>query len=213
MKIMPSILGANSLELAKEVTRAKEAGISGLHIDVMDGHFVPNLGFTAQNVKDIKQNFPEMEAEVHLMVANPEQMIGDFIDAGADTIEFHIESTTNAYHLIQQIKKSSVKAGIVISPSTPVSVIMPLLELVDQVLVMTVNPGFGGQSFIKEMIPKVAELAGIKNSQNASFEIEVDGGINDNTFTFAKEAGATVAVAGSYLFNGNNFHERLSRLI
>ncbi len=106
MRIMPSILGANSLELHKEIARAKESGINGLHIDVMDGHFVPNLGFTAQNVKEIKQNFPEMEAEVHLMVSHPEQMITDFIDAGADMIEFHFESTTNAYYLVQQIKKS-----------------------------------------------------------------------------------------------------------
>ncbi|MGX4645175.1 ribulose-phosphate 3-epimerase [Holzapfeliella sp. JNUCC 80] len=213
MKIMPSILGANSLELHQEVARAKEAGISGLHIDVMDGHFVPNLGFTAQNVKDIKQNFPEMEAEVHLMVSHPEQMINDFIDAGADMIEFHIESTTNAYYLVQQIKKAGVKAGIVLSPSTPVSVIMPLLDIVDQVLVMTVNPGFGGQTFIKEMMSKVAELAKLKTTYESNFEIEVDGGVNDQTFPDVKEAGATVAVSGSYLFKGDNFHEKLSRLV
>ncbi|WP_056975256.1 ribulose-phosphate 3-epimerase [Holzapfeliella floricola] len=213
MRIMPSILGANSLELHKEIARAKESGINGLHIDVMDGHFVPNLGFTAQNVKEIKQNFPEMEAEVHLMVSHPEQMITDFIDAGADMIEFHFESTTNAYYLVQQIKKAGVKAGIVLSPATPVSVVMSLIEIVDQILIMTVNPGFGGQAFIKEMMSKVAEVAQLKNAQNTDFEIEVDGGVNDQTFELVKKAGATVAVSGSYLFKGNNFHERLSRLV
>ncbi|MDR1473962.1 MAG: ribulose-phosphate 3-epimerase [Lactobacillales bacterium] len=200
MKIAPSILSADFANLERDIRLVEENGADYLHVDVMDGHFVPNITMGANVVQAIRP-ITKLPLDVHLMVEKPEQFIENFANAGADIISVHIEATAHIHALLQKIKNFNKKAGIVINPGTPINAIQPVLTLVDQVLIMTVNPGFGGQKFLPETLTKVTEIATIKKNNNYSFEIEVDGGINEHTIRLAKNAGANIFVAGSFIYN------------
>lgn len=210
MLIAPSILNADNLNLAKEIAAAKEAGITRFHLDIMDGHFVPNLSFGPQLVQDFKKQFPDLEAEVHLMSSNLREMLPAFVKAGADLIEFHYEAdyANQIPGWLDYLYDSGVKAGIVLNPDTEIRVLKQLLPKLDQILIMTVYPGFGGQKFMEvapSRIKAAKDLAG-------DIPIEVDGGINAETAKLAKEAGATVFVAGSYIFSQKAIDQQVAEL-
>ncbi|TWS94615.1 ribulose-phosphate 3-epimerase [Streptococcus sp. sy018] len=197
--IAPSILAADYANLATELKRIEETGVDYVHIDLMDGQFVPNISFGTDLVASMRKH-SQLFFDCHLMVVQPERYIDALAQAGADIMTIHTESTVHIHGALQKIKASGMKAGVVINPGTPVSVLEPVLELVDQVLIMTVNPGFGGQAFIPEMMKKVEAVAAMREASGLDFDIEVDGGIDDTTIGLAKSAGANVFVAGSYLF-------------
>jgi ribulose-phosphate 3-epimerase len=194
-----SILSVNFSRLGEEVELVERAGADFLHVDVMDGHFVPNLTFGPKMVADLRP-LSSLPFDVHLMVDDPEGLIQDFIKAGADYITFHAEAAIHSNRILRAIRDSGRKAGISIVPATPVSFIEELLPFVDLVLVMTVNPGYGGQSLIKECLDKAKKLAGIRREKGYNFLISVDGGINSSTISLAGEAGVDVVVAGESFF-------------
>lgn len=200
MKIAPSILSADFAELKTEVKRVANAPY--LHIDIMDGQFVDNLTFGPNVVKALRPHSNQV-FDCHLMVINPEKYIKAFAQAGADIIGVHIEATAHIHRVLSQIKQAGVKAEVVINPGTPVAAIKEVLPLVDQVLVMTVDPGFGGQAFLSETVSKVKELAQLRLQAGLQFEIEVDGGVNADTIKTVTAAGADVAVAGSFVFGSD----------
>lgn len=201
MKIAPSILSADFAELKTEVKRVANAPY--LHIDIMDGQFVDNLTFGPNVVKALRPHSSQV-FDCHLMVVNPEKYIKAFAQAGADIIGVHIEATAHIHRVLSQIKQAGVKAEVVINPGTPVAAIKEVLPLVDQVLVMTVDPGFGGQAFLSETVSKVKELAQLRLQAGLQFEIEVDGGVNADTIKTVTAAGADVAVAGSFVFGSDD---------
>lgn len=209
-KIAPSILAADYANFESEIKRLEATGAEYAHIDIMDGHFVPNISFGADVVAALRPH-SKMVFDCHLMVSNPEQHIEAFARAGADIISIHVEATPHIHGALQKIRSAGVKPSVVINPGTPVASIQHVLNLVDQVLVMTVNPGFGGQAFLPETMDKVRELAQLREERGLNFDIEVDGGIDDQTITAAKEAGANVFVAGSYVFKGD-VQERVQTL-
>lgn len=209
-KIAPSILAADYANFETELKRLEETGVEYVHIDVMDGHFVPNISFGADVVAAMRPH-SKLVFDCHLMVSNPENHIETFAGAGADIMTIHAEATMHIHGALQKIKAAGMKAGVVINPGTPLSAIEHVLTLVDQVLIMTVNPGFGGQAYIPEMAEKIAALVALRNEKGLDFDIEVDGGIDDKTIHSAKEAGANVFVAGSYLFKGE-LQERIDSL-
>lgn len=177
----------------------------------MDGLFVPAISYGAGWVKAIRP-ITKMILDVHLMVENPERYVEDYVNAGADIVGVHVEATPHIHRALQMIKNAGAKAEVVINPGTPVEMIKPVLYMVDQVLVMTVNPGFGGQQFLPETVNKIAELNQIKKEQNLNFDIEIDGGVNNETVVAAYQAGATVAVAGSYVFGADDPAERITAI-
>ncbi|WEV60541.1 ribulose-phosphate 3-epimerase [Streptococcaceae bacterium ESL0729] len=201
MKIAPSILSADFGNFERDVKILEEAGADYIHIDVMDGHFVDNLTFGAGVVKALRKS-TRLVFDCHLMVENPDSYVEEFAEAGADILSVHVEATNHIHGTLQKIKKAGLKAGIVINPGTPVELINPVLSMVDQVLVMTVNPGFGGQKFIPECLTKVALLKKLRDEDGYSYDIQVDGGVDDKTIKLCQNAGANVFVAGSYVFNG-----------
>lgn len=209
-KIAPSILAADYANFETELQRIEASGSEYVHLDVMDGHFVPNISFGADVVASMRPH-SKLVFDCHLMVANPENHIDSFVRAGADIITIHVETSQHIHGALQKIRAAGVKAGVVLNPGTPVSAIAHVLNLVDQVLVMTVNPGFGGQAFIPEMLEKISEIAALRESKGLAFDIEVDGGIDDQTIALTKRAGANVFVAGSYVFKGD-VTERVNRL-
>ncbi|MGE6753158.1 ribulose-phosphate 3-epimerase [Rossellomorea sp. NPDC071047] len=200
MKIAPSILSANFAELGNEIKDVEKGGADYIHVDVMDGHFVPNITLGPMIVKAVRP-LTTLPLDVHLMIENPGQYIEAFADAGADYITVHVEADPHLHRTIQMIKSKGVKAGVVLNPGTPAEMIKPVLQDVDMVLLMTVNPGFGGQSFIPSVVPKIKQIREWANEVNPALEIEVDGGINPETAAICAEAGADVFVAGSAIYN------------
>lgn len=200
VKVAPSILSADFSVLREEIHSVEQAGADWLHIDVMDGHFVPNISFGSIIVDAVRKH-TSLPLDVHLMISNPDQYISTFVKSGADLITVHQEACIHLHRTIYQIKEQNVKSGVAINPATPVSAIEPILSDVDLVLVMTVNPGFGGQSFIKSTLPKVQQVARLKEEKGLSHvEIEVDGGVNQKNAPELIQHGATVLVAGSAIF-------------
>ncbi|WP_053024674.1 ribulose-phosphate 3-epimerase [Staphylococcus haemolyticus] len=203
-KIYPSLLSADFLNLENEIKALEEAQIDGLHFDVMDGQFVPNISIGIP-ILDSVRAITQLPIDVHLMIEQPEQYINTFAEHGADMISIHVEATQHIHRALQMIKNAGKKAGVVINPGTPVESLLPVLEIVDFVLVMTVNPGFGGQSFIEACAAKVKILKDLRQSLNLNFNIEVDGGINNETIKICADNGADMFVTGSYFFKQKDY--------
>ena len=200
IKIAPSILSADFARLGEQVAEAEAAGADYIHVDVMDGRFVPNITVGPLIVKALRPH-TELPLDVHIMIAEPERYIKDFCAAGADILTFHAEATPHVHRAVQHIKECGVRAGISINPATPVAAVEEALPFADLILVMSVNPGFGGQSFIPETLPKVARLRRMLDEGGYRAELEIDGGIKPDTAPEAVRAGARVLVSGSAVFN------------
>ncbi len=212
MIIAPSILNADNLNLGRDIKKATQAGITRFHIDIMDGHFVPNLSYGPQLVQDFKREFPLVEAEIHLMSDNLETMIPAFTQAGADLLEFHFEASKKVEYWLDYLASNGVKTGLVLNPETDVNVLKPYLKELKQVLLMSVHPGFGGQKYIPETADKIAQLKQLMKNANVNIPIEVDGGINDKTAPLAEKAGANVLVCGSYIFKNGDIAGQIRKL-
>ncbi|WP_226665761.1 ribulose-phosphate 3-epimerase [Metabacillus litoralis] len=211
IKIAPSILSADFAKLGEEIKDVENAGAEYIHVDVMDGHFVPNITIGPLIVQAIRP-ITKLPLDVHLMIEQPDQYIPQFVEAGADIITVHVEACKHLHRTIQLIKSQGIKAGVVLNPHTPIESIIHVLEDIDMVLLMTVNPGFGGQAFIPQVLPKIKQLSDLIKTKNLSIEIEVDGGINDVTAKQVVEAGASVLVAGSAIFNKEDRSKAIKEL-
>lgn len=212
IKIAPSLLAADFAKLGEEVREVEAAGATLLHIDVMDGHFVPNISFGSL-VMDAIKPYTNLPLDVHLMIENPDQYIEQFAKAGAEYITVHVEACRHLHRTIQLIRSYGVKPGVVLNPHTPIETIKHVLEDIDLVLLMTVNPGFGGQKFIDLVVPKIAELSYMIKQRNLDVEIEIDGGITAETIVPCAEAGATIFVAGSAIFGKEDRQTALQSIL
>lgn len=213
--VAPSILSADLLNLGDEIQKMMDVGVKYIHFDVMDGHFVPNISFGIPVLKSLGHKFNQIN-DVHLMISEPDRYVEEFIKAGGDIITFHFEALKDDKEVaktIGHICGLGAKCGISIKPNTPVEAIKKFLPFVDLVLVMSVEPGFGGQSFMENSLPKIKELDLIRKEMNYGYIIEVDGGINDKTAPLVKEAGVDLLVSGSYLFKASNLKEAYEDLI
>ena len=210
IKISPSMLSCDFSKMGKEAEEIAKSGADMLHLDVMDGHFVPNITFGAPVIKSIRHT-SDIVFDVHLMISDPLKYAEDFVKAGADIVTFHIESNSDVKETIDKIKSLSCKVGLSVKPKTPIEEVFPYLEDVDMVLVMTVEPGFGGQSFMYDMMDKITVLKEKLQKIGKTIDIQVDGGINEQTVSVAAEAGANVFVAGSAVFSGD-YEKNISSL-
>ena len=211
-KLAPSILSADFARLGEQVAEATKAGADYIHIDVMDGHFVPNLTIGAPVVAAIRRctNLP---LDVHLMIKAPERLLNQFAEAGADIITVHIEACPHIHRVVQTIKELGVRAGVALNPGTPIDTVQEVLADLDLILVMTVNPGFGGQTFIEAMLDKISRLRAQLDNDNMAAELEVDGGINAEVAPTVVAAGARVLVAGAAVFNsGQTVKEAIQKI-
>lgn len=211
IRIAPSILSANFSCLGNEIKRVAEAGADLIHIDVMDGTFVPNITLGSPVVKCLR-NATNIDFDVHLMVEHPETHVDAFAEAGADIITFHVEAARHSHRILQQIKSHGIKAGVAVNPGTSLAMIEELLPDLDMVLVMTVNPGYGGQRFIESQLEKIHMLYHTIEDMGFDCDIEVDGGINEETAKLVIEAGANVLVAGSYIYGADLVQEAIASL-
>ncbi len=203
IKLAPSILSADFANLERDIKIVENAGAELLHIDVMDGHFVPNITIGAPVVKSLRK-ISNMVFDVHLMISRPEDYIADFVAAGADIITVHAEAATHLHRLIQMIKDKGVKAGVALNPATPLSILDYVLEDLDMVLIMSVNPGFGGQKFIPSALDKVRLIRELAIDMNLNIDIEVDGGVGLDNIAAVVGSGANILVAGSAIFNSKD---------
>jgi len=211
IKIAPSILSADFANLEREIKDLEQAGADMIHIDVMDGHFVPNLTFGPPVIKAIRK-FTNLPFDAHLMINHPENSFKQYVDAGADIITVHPESTVHIDLLLANIKKAGVKAGVSLLPSSPESAVNYYLDKIDLILVMSVSPGFGGQEFMSSQLSKIEKLAALVKSTGREITLAVDGGINEATAKKCIAAGADQLVAGSFIFKTNNYKENIARL-
>ena len=212
IKLAPSILSADFANLGQQVAEATKAGADYIHIDVMDGHFVPQITIGAPVVAAIRR-WTDLPLDVHLMIEAPEHQINQFADAGADIITVHIEAASHIHRVVQSIKELGIKAGVSLNPGTPLDTLMEILPSLDLVLVMTVNPGFGGQTFIEAMLDKVVRLRAELDRRGLAAELEVDGGINAEIASRVVSAGARVLVAGAAVFSSGQTVEEALRKI
>ncbi|MDD3381922.1 MAG: ribulose-phosphate 3-epimerase [Bacilli bacterium] len=212
MIVAPSILSADFSKLLEEVQEVKKNGAQFLHIDVMDGHFVPNISLGSVVYKDLKGKV-DIVFDVHLMISDPVKYAKDFVTAGADYITFHMEAVDNPKETIDYIKSLGVKVGLSIKPNTSIDTIVPYLNELDLVLVMSVEPGFGGQKFMESSIPKILKLKELKEKNKYNYLIQVDGGINDQTAKQVALAGVEVIVAGTYIFKSINRERTIKELL
>jgi ribulose-phosphate 3-epimerase len=209
LKIAPSILSANFAKLGEEIVAVERAGADYIHVDVMDGHFVPNITIGPLIVEAIRP-VTKLPLDVHLMIDNPDQYIEAFAKAGADYITVHVEACRHLHRTIHHIKSFGIKAGVVLNPATPVNTLQHILKDIDMVLLMSVNPGFGGQKFIPEVLPKIRKVKEMADSIGKEIEIEIDGGVNSETAKLCVEAGANVLVAGSAIYDQEDYAAAIS---
>ncbi|KGG81122.1 ribulose-phosphate 3-epimerase [Caloranaerobacter azorensis H53214] len=210
VKIAPSILSADFSRLGEDIKKAEKGGADLIHLDVMDGRFVPNITIGPPVIKNLR-SVTKLPFDVHLMIEEPERYIKEFVDSGADIITVHQEATLHLHRTIQQIKSYGIKAGVALNPSTPLSTIEYIIEDIDMVLIMTVNPGFGGQKFINNIGMKIRKLRDLINEKNLNIDIEVDGGIKLENAESVVRCGANVLVAGSAVFNSSDVAETIRK--